>query len=155
MRHSANEVRLQAFHRAPSQQPTPLVVKPEGRPAASMKPGQKSCVIKSIKSAYTLSVRSLVKHLKDDEAAGLHIVGAKHLKGDEASDRTCRGHQCSETTLTGESRFHIVPPWGFEPGSLVMGSKRVVHWISEMWWEWSEIAGSPHFHNLTLSMSSR
>jgi hypothetical protein len=29
---------------------------------------------------------------------------------------------CSETTLT-----------GFEPGSLVMGSKRVVHWTSETW----------------------
>jgi hypothetical protein len=23
------------------------------------------------------------------------------------------------------------------------GSKRVVHWTSETWWEWSEIAGSP------------
>ncbi len=42
-----------------------------------MKPGQKSCVIKSIKLAYTLSARSLVNHLKGDEAAGLHIVGAK------------------------------------------------------------------------------
>jgi hypothetical protein len=25
----------------------------------------------------------------------------------------------------------------------VRGSKQVVHWISETWWEWSEIAGSP------------
>ncbi len=48
-----------------------------GGPAASMKPGQKSCVIKLI-SAYTLSARSLVKDpLKGNEAAGLHIVGAK------------------------------------------------------------------------------
>ncbi len=55
-----------------------LVVKLEGEPAASVKPGQKSCVIKSIKSAYTLSARSLVKHpLKGDKAAGLHIVGAE------------------------------------------------------------------------------
>ncbi len=50
---------------------------------------------------------------------------------------------CSETTLTGESRFHISPPRGFEPTSLVMGSKWVVHWTGGTWWEWSEIAGSP------------
>ncbi len=50
---------------------------------------------------------------------------------------------CSETTLTGESRFHISPPRGFEPESLVTGSKQVFHWTSETWWEWSEIAGSP------------
>jgi hypothetical protein len=49
---------------------------------------------------------------------------------------------CSETTLTGESRLHISPPRGFEPVSLVTGSKQVVHWTSETWWEWSEIAGS-------------
>jgi hypothetical protein len=78
VRHGENKVRLQALYRAPPpQQPTLSVVKPEGRPAASMKPGQKSCVIKSI-SAYTLSAQNLVKHLKGDEAAGLHIVGAKH-----------------------------------------------------------------------------
>ncbi len=42
-----NEMRLQALHRAPPQQPTPSVVKPEGRPAASMKPGTgKLCEIK-------------------------------------------------------------------------------------------------------------
>ncbi len=77
MRHGENEVRLQAIHRAFPQQPTPSVVKPERGPAASMKPGQKSCVIKSI-SAFTLLARSLVKHqLKGDEAAGLHIVAAK------------------------------------------------------------------------------
>ncbi len=44
MRHGENEVRLQALHRVPPQQPTPSVVKPEGGPAASVKPGQKSCV---------------------------------------------------------------------------------------------------------------
>ncbi len=71
-----NVVRLQALHRAPPQQTTLLVVKLEGGPAASVKPGQKSCVIKSIKSAYTLLARSLVQHpLKGDKAAGLHIVG--------------------------------------------------------------------------------
>ncbi len=66
MRHGENHVRLQALHRAPSQQPS--VVKPEGRPAASVKPGQESSVIKSI-SAYTLTARSLVKHLEGNEAS--------------------------------------------------------------------------------------
>jgi hypothetical protein len=42
--------------------------------------------------------------------------------------------------LTGESRFHRRPARGFEPGSRVTGSKWVVHWTSETWWEWSEIA---------------
>jgi hypothetical protein len=78
VRHGEKEVRLQTLHRAPPWQPTPAVVKPEGGPAASVKLGQKSCVIKSIKSAYTLSARSLVKDpLKGDEAVGLYIVGAE------------------------------------------------------------------------------
>jgi hypothetical protein len=50
---------------------------------------------------------------------------------------------CSETTLTGESRFHISTPLGIEPGSLMTRSKQVVHWTSETWCENSEIAGSP------------
>jgi hypothetical protein len=58
-------------------------VKPEGGPEASMKPGQKSCVIKSIKVAYTLSAQSLVKHLKVDETADLHIIGAKPSEAPE------------------------------------------------------------------------
>ncbi len=48
--------------------------------------------------------------------------------------------------VTGESQFHISTPWGFEPGSLVKGSKQVVHWTSETWCECSDIAGSPHIH---------
>ncbi len=83
MRHGENEVRLQALHRAPPQQPTLSVVKPEGKPAASVKLGQKSCMIKSIKAAYTLSARSLVKHLKGDEATDLHIIGAKPSEAPE------------------------------------------------------------------------
>ncbi len=75
MRHGENEVRLQALPGLPPAA-TPSVVKLEGGPV-SVKPGQKSCVIKSIKSAYTLSVQSLVKHIKGDEAADLHIVGVK------------------------------------------------------------------------------
>jgi hypothetical protein len=63
-------------------------------------------------------------------------------------DQSRRGHQWSKTSLTGESRFHISTPRGFAPGSLVTGSKQVVHWTSETWWERSEIAGSPHFSGI-------
>jgi hypothetical protein len=35
------------------------------------------------------------------------------------------------------------PARGFEPGSLVTGSKRVGHWTSETWWARDEIAGFP------------
>jgi hypothetical protein len=45
--------------------------------------------------------------------------------------------------LTGESWFHINAPLEIEPGSLMMGSKPVVHWTSETWCEYGEIAGSP------------
>jgi hypothetical protein len=90
------------------QQPTLSVVKLEGGPAASVKPGQKSCVIKSIKTAYTLSARSIVKHLlKGDEAAGLHIVSvepsAAPTEGLKASDQNHVGvtyvaRQCKQET---------------------------------------------------------
>jgi hypothetical protein len=49
---------------------------------------------------------------------------------------------CGETLLTGESRFHISTPLGIEPGSLMMGSRRVDHWTSGTVYECSEIAGS-------------
>jgi hypothetical protein len=75
VRHGENYVRLQALHRAPLPQPTPLVVKPEGRPVASVKPRQESCVIKSV-SAYTLLARSLVKHLEGDEASDRITLGS-------------------------------------------------------------------------------
>ncbi len=58
--------------------------------------------------------------------------------------QSCQGHQCSETTLTGESQFHISTPLGIEPGSLMTGSKRVDHWTSGTVCECSEIAGSLH-----------
>jgi hypothetical protein len=51
---------------------------------------------------------------------------------------------CSETLLTGESRFHICTPWGWiEPESLMTGSKWVDQWTSGTVYECSEIAGSP------------
>jgi hypothetical protein len=42
-------------------------------------------------------------------------------------------YQCSKTMLKGYSRFHLSPPRGVEPGSLVTGSKQVVYWTSETW----------------------
>ncbi len=50
---------------------------------------------------------------------------------------------CSETTLTGESRFLLSTHMGIEPGSLMTGSKWVDHWTSGNMYECSEIAGSP------------
>ncbi len=72
------------------------------------------------------------------------------------NDQSRRGHQCSETILTGESRFHIGTPLGIESRSLITGSKLVVHWTSETWCECSEIAGSPQcaLSNYTTSSTS-
>ncbi len=50
---------------------------------------------------------------------------------------------CSETTLTGESQIHISTPLGIEPRSLMTGSKQVVHWTSETWYECSLSTGLP------------
>jgi hypothetical protein len=58
-------------------------------------------------------------------------------------DQSRRGHQCSETTLTGESRFQISPPRGFEPVTLVVGSKQVSPLDQWDMVESCEIAGSP------------
>ncbi len=100
-------MRLQALHRAPTQQPTLSVVKPEGRPAASMEPGQVGCVRSS--GTVTLSVRG------PSDSWGRSPV----------DDQSRQGHQCIKTTQTGESRFHISPPSGFEPVTLVAGSIQV------------------------------
>jgi hypothetical protein len=43
--------------------------------------------------------------------------------------------------------FHISTPLGFEPGSLMTGSKRVDHWTSGTVYECREIAGSPQYTN--------
>jgi hypothetical protein len=48
---------------------------------------------------------------------------------------------CSETLLTGKSRFHISTLLGIEPGSLMTGSKQVDHWNSGTVYGCSEIAG--------------
>ncbi len=49
--------------------------------------------------------------------------------------------RCSETTLTGESRFHTSIPLWLELGPLVTGSIGLTHWTSETVCEYSEIAG--------------
>jgi hypothetical protein len=126
-----NAVRLQALHRAPWQQPTMSVVKPEGGPAASLKLGQKSCVRSSG-----------ISHCQHDV---LVMVLDKARLRQGHNDQSRRGHQCSETTLTGESRFHLSTPLRIEPESLMMGSKWVDHWTSETVRECSEIAGSPQY----------
>jgi hypothetical protein len=61
---------------------------------------------------------------------------------------------CSETTLTGDSRFFISTPLGIEPGSLMTGSKWVDHWTSGTVYKCSENAGSPQGspHQLTMSV---
>jgi hypothetical protein len=130
------------------QQPTPSVVKLEGGPAASVKLGQKSCVIKS---AYTLSAQSQVKHpLKGDESTGLHIVSMEPSESPTERQRSQwselrRAHQCSETMLTGESRFHISTPLGFwtrvphdgkQTGSPL---DQGVHWTRATWCEWKAL----------------
>ncbi len=61
------------------------------------------------------------------------------------NDQSRRGHQCSETTLTGESWFHLSTPLGIEPGSLMTESKQVDHWTRETLFECSEIASSPKY----------
>jgi hypothetical protein len=60
---------------------------------------------------------------------------------------------CSETMLTGESRFHIITPLGIEPGSIMTGSKRVDQWTNGTVYECSEIAGSPQGSPQQLTMS--
>ncbi len=97
MRHGENEVGLQALHRAPPQQSTLSVVKSEGRPAASVKPGQKA-----VRDEVGLSHcwhKGLV--MVRDEA---------RLRRGHRNDQSRRGHQCSETMLTRESQFHMSTP---------------------------------------------
>jgi hypothetical protein len=74
---------------------------------------------------------------------GLMTVQAKACLRQGHNDQLRRCHQCNETTLTRESRFHISIPPGIEPKSLITGSTRVDHWTSGTVCECSEIAGSP------------
>ncbi len=97
-------MRLQALHRAPPQQPTPSVVKPEGRPAASVKPGQESCVRSS--GTVTLTARVVW-----DEA----LLMFNHVRVTNVARQR-------EQENPGSTQ---VPPRGFEPVTLVAGSKQV------------------------------
>jgi hypothetical protein len=79
------------------QQPTPSVVKPEGRPAASVNRDRKAVWdqvgLSHCRYEGLVTVR--------DEAL---------LRRGHNDDQSRRGHQCSKTLLTGESRFHLSTP---------------------------------------------
>jgi hypothetical protein len=128
-----NAVRLQALHRAP--------------------PSSRLCQLWS-------RTEDLQRVWNRDKTAVWDQVGLSHYwhdglvmvrdkarlrRGD--NDQSSQGHQCSETTLTGESRFHISTPLGIEPGSLMTGSKQGDHWTSGTVYECSEIVGSPQIYN--------
>jgi hypothetical protein len=85
---------IAALHRAPPQQPTMSVVKPEGGPAASVKPGQESCVRSS--GIITLSAR------RSSDSYGRSLPQTR-----------------PQWSITSGSpmkfRFHISIPWGLNP----------------------------------------
>jgi hypothetical protein len=96
VRHGENEVRLQALHRAP--------------------PSSRLCRLWSRKG-------DLQRVWNWDRKAVRDQVGLSHCRHeglvtvqDEArlrrghNDQSRRGHQCTETMLTGESQFHISTP---------------------------------------------
>ncbi len=88
---------------APPQQPTLSVVKPEGRSAASVKPGQEGCVRSS--GTFTLSARGPSDSWGGEALLMINYVGVTKVLRIKALS-------CSETTLTGESRFRISTPQG-------------------------------------------
>jgi hypothetical protein len=75
---------------------------------------------------------------------GLETVRDKARLRQGHNDQSHRGHQSSETMLTGDSRFHISTPLGIEPLSLMTGSEQVDHRTSRTTYECSDNAGSPH-----------
>jgi hypothetical protein len=99
-----------------------------------MKPGQESCVRSS--GIITLSTRG-----SGDEAC---------LRGGQ-NDQSCRGHHCSKTTPTGESRFHISTPQGIWTQVPCDGKQTGNPLASETWWECSEIAGSSQAYRISLT----
>ncbi len=96
MRHGDNEVRLQALHTAPTQQLTLSVVKLEGGPAASVKPGQKSCVRSS--GIITLSARGPSDGFgmkpASDEAMMINYVGVTTVEVSPTRGTTAHYHSC-------------------------------------------------------------
>jgi hypothetical protein len=71
------------------------------------------------------------------------------------NDQSRRGHQCSEITLTEESRVHISTLLGIEPRPLMTGSKGLTHSTSETVYECSEIAGSPQTIHIFSSSGNK
>ncbi len=116
VRHDVNAVRLQVIHRAPPAADY-VVVKPK----------------EDLRWAWNRDRRAVwdqvgLSHCRHNS---LVTVREEACLRQGHNDQSHGGHQCSETTLTGESGLHISTPPGIEPGSLITGSKRVVHWTSE------------------------
>jgi hypothetical protein len=123
---------------APPQQPTISVLMSQGGPAASGWNRERRAVWDQVG----------LSHCRHN---GLVTVRDEASLSRCHSDQSCRGHQCSKTTLTGESRFHRSTTLGIELGSLMTGSKWVDHWTSGTVCECSESAGSPQGH-ISLSL---
>jgi hypothetical protein len=92
--------------------------------------------------------RDLQRAWNRDRKAVWDQVGLQHcwhgglvMVRDEArlrrghDDQSRRVHQCSKTTLKGESWFHISPPGDLNLGPLWQEANRLVHWTSETWWD--------------------
>jgi hypothetical protein len=121
-----NAVRLQALNRAP----------PPAADYVGCEAGRRTC------SEHETGTEELCGIKWDYYIVGTMVWEEASLRRDH-NDQSCRCHQFSETTLTGESRFYISTPLGIEPGSLMTGSKWVDHWTIVTVCECSEIAGSP------------
>jgi hypothetical protein len=90
---------------SPPMQPTISVVKEDLQQAWNT--GQKSCVRSS--GIITLSAWRSSGGLGKDRLRQGH------------NDQSHQDHRCTDTMLTGESRFHISTPLGIEPGSFTTG----------------------------------
>jgi hypothetical protein len=119
---------------------------PQGSPPAAnyvgCEAGRRTCSERETGTGKLCEIKWGLAHCWHDSLVTVHDK-ACHRRGQ--NDQSRRDHQCSETTLTGEARFHISTPLGIEPGSLMTGSKLVNHWTSGTVCECSEIAGSPQY----------
>ncbi len=67
-----------------------------------------------------------------------HCRHEGRLRWGHRNDQICQGHQCSETSLTGEPRLHISPPQGFEPRPLWREAKGLSTGPVRHWWPWCD-----------------
>ncbi len=120
------------------QQPTMLVVKLEGGPPASVRPGQKSCVRSSgIITQSAPGPRDRSGQSLPQTRPQWSITSGSPMYRDNANRRILVPHKY---------------PLGIEPGSLMMGSKQVDHWTSGTVYESSEIAGTTQYMHSHLNM---